>query len=57
MQVRCPIPGCRSDNDVQAERCHRCGSPLIQYANLSGPDMVAQYNELLKKIQEAKGKK
>jgi len=35
MQVRCPIPGCRSDNDVQAERCHRCGSPLIQYANLS----------------------
>jgi hypothetical protein len=30
---------------------------LIQYAKLSGPDMVARYNELLKKIQEAGKKK
>jgi hypothetical protein len=30
---------------------------LVQYAALSGPDMVARYNELLKKIEEAKGKK
>jgi hypothetical protein len=30
---------------------------LVQYAKLSGPDMVAKYNDLLKKIQDAKGKK
>lgn len=30
---------------------------LIQYSKLSGPDMVARYNELLKKIQAAGKKK
>ncbi len=30
---------------------------LIQYSKLSGPDMVAKYNDLLKKIVAAKGKK
>jgi TolA-binding protein len=32
-------------------------STLVQYANLSGPDTVARYNALLKKIQDAKAKK
>jgi hypothetical protein len=30
---------------------------LLQYSKLSGPDMVARYNDLLKKIQTAKAKK
>ncbi|MCC6127038.1 MAG: hypothetical protein IT426_18925 [Pirellulales bacterium] len=29
---------------------------LVQYANLSGPDEVARYKELLERIQEAKGR-
>lgn len=35
MKLKCPNPGCRSENDAQAERCHSCGAPFRQYANLS----------------------
>lgn len=35
MKLTCPAPMCRADNDIQAETCVRCGTPLFSYARLS----------------------
>jgi TolA-binding protein len=34
MKITCPISTCRSENDVQAEACVRCGTPIRAYARM-----------------------
>ncbi len=35
MKLICPVGKCQAENDVQAETCERCGTPLRGYARLS----------------------
>ena len=35
MRLTCPVATCRTDNDVQAEVCVHCGTPLRAYTRLS----------------------
>src|ERR1019366_6119629 len=35
MKLTCPVNKCRADNNMQAEVCIRCGTPLHGYARLS----------------------
>lgn len=34
MTIRCPIPQCRSENDVNVKRCENCGTDLETYIKL-----------------------